>query len=665
MTANTDETRGDRFVLWILLAVFFSLLIRTAWLCDDAFITFRVSDNFLHGYGLRWNAAERVQAYTHPLWMFLVTAAYWLTGDVYYTSIALCIALSVLAVARLAFGLAASTYQAILALTIFCLTKTFLDFSTSGLENPLAHLLIVLFAIRYFRGTTDPRALRTLAILAGLATLNRLDALALLGPPLLAAAWPHRWARAIKALAIGFAPLAVWTVFSLFYYGFALPNTVYAKLNTGVPRRELAQQGLHYLFNSLSLDPLTMVAIALGLVVATRLGPAGARAMAAGVALHLVYVVRVGGDFMSGRFLAAPLLVAVVLIARAPIVLPLPSLAMALAAVAAVGLYGPYPPLTTTSAFYASRGERYGLLDERGITDERAIYYRGTGLMTASREEPMPGHYMARTGRRARVDGTAVVTRGAMGMYGFFAGPGVHVIDPNGLADAFLARVPAGPGWRIGHFDRRLPPGYEATIRKGALRIDDPKLSDFYRKLRLVIRGDLWDGKRLAAIWDLNLGAGRHLVDDYWALHSRRQRVRLADVATAHAAGSGWNEGTQLFSDHGLDVDIGEARAVATIELSLDGNDNYKLIALRGGHPVWEAAIQSVVPASPGLAVYRVAPPAPPPFDTLRLLPVTGDQQYSLGHLVLEGTPAAPAAPTPEPEGATPTPTPVSDDRAP
>ena len=47
---------------------------KTAWLSEDSYITFRVADNFLEGYGLRWNVAERVQAYTHPLWLMLFVA---------------------------------------------------------------------------------------------------------------------------------------------------------------------------------------------------------------------------------------------------------------------------------------------------------------------------------------------------------------------------------------------------------------------------------------------------------------------------------------------------------------------------------------------------------------------------------------------------------------
>ncbi|MDP7573157.1 MAG: hypothetical protein QF391_16270, partial [Myxococcota bacterium] len=50
-------------------AAVLSVVIAQAWVSDDAFITFRVIDNFVHGYGLRWNVDERVEVYTHPLWL--------------------------------------------------------------------------------------------------------------------------------------------------------------------------------------------------------------------------------------------------------------------------------------------------------------------------------------------------------------------------------------------------------------------------------------------------------------------------------------------------------------------------------------------------------------------------------------------------------------------
>jgi arabinofuranosyltransferase len=67
-------------LIWIVLLILV-LSIRRAWISDDAFITFRVIDNFINGYGLTWNPQERVQVYTHPLWMFLMLPLYAITRN--------------------------------------------------------------------------------------------------------------------------------------------------------------------------------------------------------------------------------------------------------------------------------------------------------------------------------------------------------------------------------------------------------------------------------------------------------------------------------------------------------------------------------------------------------------------------------------------------------
>ncbi len=77
------------YLIAAALALFLLELIRTAWVCDDAYITFRTVDNFVHGYGLRWNVDERVQGFTHPLWMLVVSLAYVVTREAYFTAIAL------------------------------------------------------------------------------------------------------------------------------------------------------------------------------------------------------------------------------------------------------------------------------------------------------------------------------------------------------------------------------------------------------------------------------------------------------------------------------------------------------------------------------------------------------------------------------------------------
>ena len=63
-----DREQVGRLACACGLVAFAWVLLRTAWLCDDAYISFRVVENAVSGHGLRWNVADRVQVFTHPLW---------------------------------------------------------------------------------------------------------------------------------------------------------------------------------------------------------------------------------------------------------------------------------------------------------------------------------------------------------------------------------------------------------------------------------------------------------------------------------------------------------------------------------------------------------------------------------------------------------------------
>jgi len=62
------------------------------------------------------------------------------TPDVYFTSIALGIVVTLAACALLAFRAANGFAGACVALLDAASSKAFIDFATSGLENPLLHL---------------------------------------------------------------------------------------------------------------------------------------------------------------------------------------------------------------------------------------------------------------------------------------------------------------------------------------------------------------------------------------------------------------------------------------------------------------------------------------------------------------------------------------------
>src|SRR5687768_16592700 len=96
-TASYEPLQARRLALGAMFLAFTYVFLANAWLGDDAYITFRVVWNFLHGYGLTFNPDERVQAYTHPLWTFVIAAAHAVTREFFFTATVVCWAFSVAA----------------------------------------------------------------------------------------------------------------------------------------------------------------------------------------------------------------------------------------------------------------------------------------------------------------------------------------------------------------------------------------------------------------------------------------------------------------------------------------------------------------------------------------------------------------------------------------
>src|ERR1700689_3856022 len=121
-----------------LLALVLAVLVRTAWMSDDAEITLRCVMNFLNGYGPTFNADERVQAFTHPLWFLLISAFTPIFRNIFAATFTLSIVLSLGTWWLLLSQTATNFWSGMLAGTALLLSKAYVDFSTSGLESPLS-----------------------------------------------------------------------------------------------------------------------------------------------------------------------------------------------------------------------------------------------------------------------------------------------------------------------------------------------------------------------------------------------------------------------------------------------------------------------------------------------------------------------------------------------
>ena len=493
--------RMSRVLLTLLLAALAWTFLASAWLSDDAWITLRSIDQFLAGNGLRFNAAERVQAFTHPLWALLLAGAIGTTGEFYFTTLVFSGLCTAGAVALLVVGIARGPAPATLGLAVLLGSKAFVDYSSSGLENPLLHLLLAGFLVLWL--ARDGQRLLPMTLLASAVATTRPDAVLLVAPALAAAA-VRSGRMALRPLALGLLPLAAWSIFSLVYYGFPFPNTAYAKLGSGAPLDRLALQGFAYLADSAIRDPVSLLAVLGSCAVSLAFRVRGAGAVTAGILLSLAYVVWIGGDFMAGRFLAAPLFCAAALLTRIPTRKP-NTLAWFAVAVVSISFLGDRPTLAS------GRGYGVGWPDEtetHGIVDERAGYYPFTGLWRVLAGDTHPSrHPWARQGTTDGAQPTPVKVVGPAGLYGFYLGRNKHLVDEFGLVDPLLARLPMEPDatWRIGHFPRRIPEGYYETLVSGRNRIRDPELAALWADLALITRGPLFSQARWAAIARRNL----------------------------------------------------------------------------------------------------------------------------------------------------------------
>ncbi len=509
--------RRSRVVAGVGIVILLGVLLRTAWVCDDAYITFRTADNIVHGYGPVWNTGERVQGFTHPLWLGVFTAVYAITREPYYTSIALGMVLSIGMAVLLARFVALTPWSLMACLAALASSKAFVDYSTSGLDNALSHALLVTFVWRWWADAPGRVRLRRLSLIAALCMLNRIDLGLLVGPALMVEAWRLGPRTSVGPLLAGLSPLIAWEAFSAVYYASLVPNTAYAKLNIATPLPVLFVRGLNYMRRTLVSDPVTLPAMALAalaiLKTERRSWP-----LLVGLALSLLYLCRIGGDFMMGRFLTAPFVWSVALLARAPWLRTRRAGASAAAVCVVLGLAAPWEPALLSGYGYARLDNLlHGLstvtprdnaanINLYGVMDERRYYYESTGLLKSRPGNPRPDHPMAVDGRQLRAGSARVVTRDGIGFTGYFAGPNVHIVDIYALTDPLLARLPAIPNSRTGHYLRDIPAGYLESLESNTNRIADPDLAVYYDRLRLAVSGPLWDRERLATVAGLLTG---------------------------------------------------------------------------------------------------------------------------------------------------------------
>jgi len=505
------------------------------WVNEDGFIYFRVVDNLLAGDGPVFNAGERVEAYTSPAWLALLALAGGALpfAGLEWISVVLGLALSgaglwaacagALRLDR-ALGGARRLLLPLGALVIGA-TPAFWGFVTSGLETSLvfAWLGVSFLALtRLLReGDDDARAQdapkgrgRTggpsragrrhfgLAVLLGLGPLVRPD-LALFSAcfvlALVFVCRPFRPRTAIGLLAAALALPLLHQLLRMGYFAALVPSTALAK-EAGLA---FWTRGLGYLGDLLLTYALPLPLAVLAWLGWRRAAPAWregrhraivvAAAPVIGAALHVVYVVRLGGDYMHGRMLLPSLFAVLMPVAvvalprRRAVAVALTAIVVVWAGVAALALRAP-------SQFGPEAG-RWQILDQRAkqrdtpshphpvtLADHEALPMSQPSVGYAARALAEPGRSVlsldAPVVSRRTEDGVVPVQRpvpldlraersvsdpvviftGSIGRLGYAAGTDVRIADRLGLADPVAARLRLAPQRtaRAGH-EKLLP----------------------------------------------------------------------------------------------------------------------------------------------------------------------------------------------------------------
>ncbi len=288
------------------------------WMDEDAYINLRIVDQIFAGHGPVFNAGERIEAATSPLWLGVLVVGRALFGlllrDEWIAVLA-----SLLA-AVLAFAVAGRATRLLhddrdgvvvpIGLILVAAVAVVWDFSTSGLEMGLVFLWLAASWHVLIRVARDDelttRSRFGYGVVLGLAPLVRPELTLMMVCFLFAWFVLLRPRRVLVDLVAVFALPVAYEIFRMGYYATVVPNTALAK-DAG---HLYVSQGWRYAQDFIGAYHLWVTGLILAVVVAVRLRAQHDRriaiitaAMIAAAALNAGYIIAIGGDYMHGRLL--------------------------------------------------------------------------------------------------------------------------------------------------------------------------------------------------------------------------------------------------------------------------------------------------------------------------------------------------------------------------
>ena len=297
--------------------------------CDDAFIALRYAKNLIEHHELAYNLGQRVEGFTSPLWVLLISALGSLGLQLPDATRLLGVGAALLtfwALCRFWDELSPKAPWLVLApAAALAMSAPFAAWTLGGLETPLFVALFTSTLALMARAARerDLRSSLQAGLSAALCVLCRPEGATLIaiGSVVICLPSPTFPERRFRRLLAWFAPIALlvggYELFRLGYYGYPLPNTFYVK-TSGIG---LWQRGASYLGFAVSEFGWTLVGTCLlSLSYLQILGYRHRREQSSrssrvllpctsvAALIHLLYLARIGGDFLDLYRFLTPLL---------------------------------------------------------------------------------------------------------------------------------------------------------------------------------------------------------------------------------------------------------------------------------------------------------------------------------------------------------------------
>lgn len=415
-----------------------------AFVQDDAYVFLRYARNLMEGYGPVWNPGDRVEGYTSPLWLLILTILFLFTSqpEGFLQVPTITLGLGTLALTyHLGSRLGGARTVGLVAAVLLAVDRTFAVWSTSGMDTRLYGFLtlsVVAVAMRKDSDRTITGAL-TVGVVAVLLSLARPEGLMLsalaLAFLLLRGSGDVKPKYALAGVALWAGGVSIHVAWRIWYYGRLLPNTFYAKQSGN----GLAA-GAAYLGEFASSFPVTAAAFVLCAAIALgRIRRDRPCALLGAMMLAIsAYLLLIGGDFMEFRMLDVVLPPACILLAVYLCRLRF-SWMWRHARTATIVLVS----LVVSSSVYC------GLTFER--SPHRVLPWSGMGKGTTDLWVVI-GRWFGQIAR----PGESIATTAA-GAIPYFSK--MRCVDMLGLNDAYVATLPPNPGAPPGH-QRMAPAEY-------------------------------------------------------------------------------------------------------------------------------------------------------------------------------------------------------------